>query len=265
MFSGPIRGGTRGGQGDFKWTDVADDKDRENYLGHSILAPVGRWQKNRDITWYNNQSKGIIRTEEDQLEEKRRMKEEEIKAIKLAEEEALSLALGFKPTHPRSQIASSSNKTELGNQTQPTKDHEEKSKSKETRAREKSEKLARRLARAEKRLAKQERQSTRESHRHSRSPVRYSHREDYHPRRGLGRREGSRSLERESWNRSDKGKRREEDRSRSRSRSKSPISSRHKYRHRSPSPDPHPRTRRHRSRSIEDERKLTDPRDRTRR
>lgn len=32
MFDGPIRGGTRGGQGEFKWTDVSADKDREASL-----------------------------------------------------------------------------------------------------------------------------------------------------------------------------------------------------------------------------------------
>lgn len=38
-------GGTRGGQDQFKWDDVKDDAHRENYLGHSLLAPVGRWQR----------------------------------------------------------------------------------------------------------------------------------------------------------------------------------------------------------------------------
>jgi hypothetical protein len=80
---------TRGGQGDFKWSDVADDKDRENYLGHSILAPVGRWQKNKDITWYNKEGGAI---DED---ERQRAKREEIQRIKAAEEDALSAALYF--------------------------------------------------------------------------------------------------------------------------------------------------------------------------
>ncbi|CAN0133479.1 unnamed protein product [Ectocarpus sp. 13 AM-2016] len=38
-------GGTRGGQDQFKWEDVKGDVHRENYLGHSLLAPVGRWQR----------------------------------------------------------------------------------------------------------------------------------------------------------------------------------------------------------------------------
>lgn len=37
---------------EFSWEDVKVDKHRENYLGHSIKAPVGRWQKgNTDITF----------------------------------------------------------------------------------------------------------------------------------------------------------------------------------------------------------------------
>jgi hypothetical protein len=30
---------------EFKWDDVKNDKYRENYLGHSLNAPVGRWYK----------------------------------------------------------------------------------------------------------------------------------------------------------------------------------------------------------------------------
>ncbi|DBA03564.1 TPA: hypothetical protein N0F65_011465, partial [Lagenidium giganteum] len=42
-------GGTRGGQDQFKWDDVKNDKYRENYLGHSVNAPVGRWQKGIEL------------------------------------------------------------------------------------------------------------------------------------------------------------------------------------------------------------------------
>ena len=43
MFN-PTRGGNRGGQGLFKWDDVKSDKHRENYLGHSLKASVGRFE-----------------------------------------------------------------------------------------------------------------------------------------------------------------------------------------------------------------------------
>ena len=102
MFE-PIRGGTRGGQGEFKWSDVSADKDREvcivysfvfipkihivqNYLGHSTNAPTGRWQKNKDIHWY---SRDIKDTSEERAEEIRKIKE--------AEAEALSVALCVSP------------------------------------------------------------------------------------------------------------------------------------------------------------------------
>ncbi|THH18645.1 hypothetical protein EW146_g2363 [Bondarzewia mesenterica] len=86
MFE-PVRGGTRGGQAEFKWSDVSADKDRENYLGHSINAPTGRWQKNKDVHWY---SRGVKTSEDERLEEIRRIKE--------AEADALSVALGFGPS-----------------------------------------------------------------------------------------------------------------------------------------------------------------------
>ncbi|KAL6299749.1 kinase phosphorylation protein-domain-containing protein [Sparassis latifolia] len=81
MFE-PVRGGTRGGQAEFKWADVSADKDRENYLGHSINAPTGRWQKNKDIHWYNREVK-----------QTQAQRDEEIRKIKEQEAEALSEAL----------------------------------------------------------------------------------------------------------------------------------------------------------------------------
>ncbi|KAI0784696.1 kinase phosphorylation domain-containing protein [Abortiporus biennis] len=80
MFE-PIRGGTRGGQAEFKWSDVSADKDRENYLGHSINAPTGRWQKNKDVHWY---SRDKNTDEEARLEEIRRVKEAEAEALAAA-------------------------------------------------------------------------------------------------------------------------------------------------------------------------------------
>ncbi|XP_026576119.1 multiple myeloma tumor-associated protein 2 [Pseudonaja textilis] len=85
MF-GSSRGGVRGGQDQFKWEDVKTDKQRENYLGNSLMAPVGRWQKGKDLTWYAKEKKGdasLSRTEE-------------LNAIRQAEEEAMMAALGYK-------------------------------------------------------------------------------------------------------------------------------------------------------------------------
>ncbi|CCA69157.1 hypothetical protein PIIN_03057 [Serendipita indica DSM 11827] len=88
MFE-PTRGGTRGGAGEFKWSDVSADKDREHYLGHSVNAPTGRWQKNKDVHWYNRDKK--------QPEDERNA---ELLKIKEAEKEAMAAALGYGPSKP---------------------------------------------------------------------------------------------------------------------------------------------------------------------
>ena len=35
-------GATRGGRDRFKWEDVKSDTYRQNYIGHSLKAPIGR-------------------------------------------------------------------------------------------------------------------------------------------------------------------------------------------------------------------------------
>ncbi|KAG4148485.1 hypothetical protein ERO13_D05G288500v2 [Gossypium hirsutum] len=87
----PTRGGVRGGRDQFSWEDVKVDKHRENYLGHSIKAPIGRWQKGKDLHWYSRDKNSKGSDAEALKEEIRRVKEEE--------EQAMREALGLAPKH----------------------------------------------------------------------------------------------------------------------------------------------------------------------
>ncbi|KAI0197213.1 kinase phosphorylation protein-domain-containing protein [Xylaria flabelliformis] len=91
--------GSRGGV-NFNWDDVTTSAHRENYLGHSLKAPVGRWQKGRDLSWYTKADGTDSSSNETPEEKAARERKEELKAIKEAEEDALARALGL-PVAPR--------------------------------------------------------------------------------------------------------------------------------------------------------------------
>jgi hypothetical protein len=80
--------GSRGGRGDFKWSDVQTSSHRENYLGHSVMAPTGRWARGRDLTWY---AKG----DKDAADAEASARKEEIRRVKEAENDAMLRALGL--------------------------------------------------------------------------------------------------------------------------------------------------------------------------
>ncbi|CAK7271984.1 hypothetical protein SEPCBS57363_004901 [Sporothrix epigloea] len=95
--------GSRGGV-NFNWEDVATSSRREHYLGHSLKAPVGRWQHGRDLTWYAKDKDGDGGDGEVGLENKGddedtavKARRDELRRVKEAEEQAMALALGFPP------------------------------------------------------------------------------------------------------------------------------------------------------------------------
>ncbi|KAI2633868.1 hypothetical protein GGS21DRAFT_518992 [Xylaria nigripes] len=110
LVSGIRKTGSRGGV-NFKWEDVATSTHRENYLGHSLKAPVGRWQKGRDLTWYARADATESSSNETPEEKAARERKEELKKIKEAEEDALAHALGL-PIAPRK--ATGANTVDIG-------------------------------------------------------------------------------------------------------------------------------------------------------
>lgn len=102
----PTRGGVRGGRDQFSWDQVKTDKDRECYLGHSLMAPVGRWQQGKDLTWYakdnDSETSGNDATNKSN---------EEFRKAKELEEQALMAALGYQVVKKEPKVTTHSPET----------------------------------------------------------------------------------------------------------------------------------------------------------
>jgi hypothetical protein len=82
----------RGGTGNFNWEDVKTDTNREKYLGNSLMAPVGRWQKGKDVGWYTRSKEE--RTDNGPTNSGDGGIEDEKIKLKMAEQEAMADVLG---------------------------------------------------------------------------------------------------------------------------------------------------------------------------
>ncbi|KAJ4401675.1 hypothetical protein N0V85_005467 [Neurospora sp. IMI 360204] len=127
LLSTVRKSGSRGGV-NFSWDDVANSAHRENYLGHSLKAPVGRWAKGRDLNWYAKAESSAANAGETEEEKEARERREEIRRIKEAEEDAINRALGL-PITPRNTSGANAievqgskipERTEEGSAEQPT-------------------------------------------------------------------------------------------------------------------------------------------------
>lgn len=195
--------GSRGGV-NFSWDEVASSSRRENYLGHSLMAPVGRWQKGKDLNWYSKSESTSANADETDEERIARERREELRKIKEAEEDALNAALGLPP---KIRNTSGANDVEVSNKRQigpVAEEPESRSKDRDGEDRGKS-------RRDEDRSRRHGDERRREHRRRHRSRSRSRHRDDDRDRRSRHR---SRSRDRRG--RTDERSHRERSKDRSR-------------------------------------------------
>lgn len=94
-------GGCRGGADQFTWESVKSDAYRENYLGHSVSAPVGKWQMGKDILWYKKKMGANEVGQNSNIENRDEVRRREIAAIKALEDDLLNEGLGLAPKRRR--------------------------------------------------------------------------------------------------------------------------------------------------------------------
>lgn len=226
--------GSRGGV-NFSWDEVANSTHRENYLGHSLKAPVGRWQKGRDLNWYAKAEPSAADSAETDEERRAREHKEEIRKIKEAEEDAIARALGMPPPQRNTTGANSVDVGSQRNVEPATKPPAEGVEGEPRRD------PSRRHGESDRRDRTRHRSNSRHRHRRHRRRSREAARPSDGSRDGRVRERAERRQGRE----------------RSRSRSVEARSSRHRNKSRD-------RSRRRRSRSREHRRRSTSPRPRRR-
>ncbi|KAK1253197.1 hypothetical protein MKX07_001274 [Trichoderma sp. CBMAI-0711] len=237
--------GSRGGV-NFSWDEVANSSHRENYLGHSLKAPVGRWAKGRDLNWYAKSDATPADSAETDEERKAREHKEELRRIKEAEEDAMARALGLPPPVRNSSGANAVEvepKRQVGPASGPPRDagRDESRPERSRRHGDDRRERRRHRERSRSRSRSPERRRDRDHRRRSRDRVEGRDDRDRERRHRRDRdRSGSRSRDRRDNRRADgrgdgKGDRRDERRHRDRSRGRNRSRSR-EHRRRSPGP-----------------------------